>query len=211
MYRRSVRGPGITLKELWTKEVNISEVKTSCEYVTELCEHLEDSLKLAQEELQKSQKRYKKHYSKKAKPRHLEVGAQVLILLPTENNKLLMQWRGPYIVESRVGLSGVSSCIYDIVISSDSWEEHVKTLQELFGRLRRANITVRPEKYLLGANRIEFLCHQIGGDVITPSGDNLEKVRKTPHLSTKKQVRSFLGLVGHYRDQMPGVTYKLQG
>ena len=56
-YGRSVRGPGTILKELWTKEVNIPEVKTSCQYVTELRECLEDSLKLAQEELQKSQKR----------------------------------------------------------------------------------------------------------------------------------------------------------
>ena len=28
---------------------------------------------------------------------------QVLILLPTDSNKLSMQWRGPHIVESRVG------------------------------------------------------------------------------------------------------------
>ena len=35
------------LKELWTKEVNVPEVKTSYEYVAELHEHLEDSLKLA--------------------------------------------------------------------------------------------------------------------------------------------------------------------
>ena len=55
---------------------------------------MEDSLKLAQEELQKCQKRYKKYYDRKVKPRCLEVGEQVLILL--------MQWRGPYIVESCV-------------------------------------------------------------------------------------------------------------
>ena len=91
LYGRSVRGPGTILKELWTKEVNIPEVKTTYEYVTELHERLEDSLKLAQEELQKSQKRYKKHYDKNAKPRYLEVGDQVLILLRTDSNKLLMQ------------------------------------------------------------------------------------------------------------------------
>ena len=87
----------------WSKEVNIPEVKSSYEYVTELRECLDDSLKLAQGELKKSQKRYKRHYDRKSKPRRLEVGDQVLILLPTDSNKLLMQWRGPYIVESRVG------------------------------------------------------------------------------------------------------------
>ena len=70
-----------------TKEVNISEVKTSYEYVTELHERLEDSLKLAQEELQKTQKSYKKHHDKKAKPRYLEVGDQVLIFLLTDRIK----------------------------------------------------------------------------------------------------------------------------
>ena len=95
-------------------------------------------------------------------------------------------------------MSGVGSYINDIVIYSDSWEEHLRTLKELFGRLRRARITARP-----GANRMEFLGHQIGGDVITPSNDNLEKVQKTPRPTTKKQVRSFLGLVGYYRDHIP--------
>ena len=42
------------------------------------------------------------------------------------------------------GLSGVGSYINDIVIYSDSWKEHLRTLKELFGRLRRASITVRP-------------------------------------------------------------------
>ena len=50
---------------------------------------------------------------------------------------------------------------------------------------------------------MEFLGHHIGVDVITPSSDNLEKVRKTMRPNTKKQVRSFLGLVGYYRDHIP--------
>ena len=96
LYGRSVRGPVTILKELWTREVNIPEVMSSYEYSTELTECLEDSLKLAHEELQKSQRQY----DKKAKTRRLEVVDQVLILLLTDSNKLLMQWRGPYTVES---------------------------------------------------------------------------------------------------------------
>ena len=78
-------------------------------------------------------------------------------------------------------------------------KDHLRTLKELFGRLRKARITARPTKCLLGASRMEFLGHEVRGDVITPSRDNLEKVR-----NTKKQVRScFLGLVGYYRDHTP--------
>ena len=50
---------------------------------------------------------------------------------------------------------------------------------------------------------MKFLGHEVGGDVITPSPDNLENVRNTPSPPTKKQVRSFLGLVGYYRDHIP--------
>ena len=88
-------------------------------------------------------------------------------------------------------LSGVGSYIDDIVIYSDSWEEHLRTLKELFGRLRRARITARPTKCLLGANRMEFLGHQIGGDVITSSSEKLEQVWKTPRL-TKQEASEIL-------------------
>ena len=126
LYGPSVRGPGTILKKLWTKEVNIPEVKSSYEYVTELRERLEDSLNLAQEELEKSQKRYKRHYDRKAKPRRLEVGDQVLILLPTDSNKLLMQWREPYTVESRVGAND-----YRVKMGSKTKTYHVNMLKKL--------------------------------------------------------------------------------
>ena len=50
---------------------------------------------------------------------------------------------------------------------------------------------------------MEFLGHKVGDDVITLSHDNLEIVRNTPCLATKKQVRSFLGFVGYYRNHIP--------
>ena len=85
------------------EEVNIAQVKTSSVFLKELREHLEDSLKLAQEELQKSQKCYTKYFDKKDKSKCFEVEDQLLILLPTDSNKSLMQWRGAYIVENRAG------------------------------------------------------------------------------------------------------------
>ena len=51
-------------------------------------------MKLAQKEVQKSQKCYKKRNDEKAIPRRLEVGDQALVLLPTESNKLLCSGKG---------------------------------------------------------------------------------------------------------------------
>ena len=103
LYGRAVRGPMFILKELWTKEVEAPEVKNSYQYVFELREKLEDTLKIAHEELQKAQQKGKHYYDRKTKVRKFQPGDKVLVLLPTDHNKLLMQWKGPYEVSAVVG------------------------------------------------------------------------------------------------------------
>ena len=99
LYGRTVRGPIQILKELWTKETDVPEVKTSYQYVLELRERLDDIMKIALVELKRSQSKNKGLYDRGAKKRAFQVGNKVLILLPTDNNKLLLQWRGPFVVE----------------------------------------------------------------------------------------------------------------
>lgn len=57
---------------------------------------------LAKENLEKSASRYKKNYDRKARNRSLQVGDKALILMPTDNNKLLLQWKGPFEVVKKV-------------------------------------------------------------------------------------------------------------
>ena len=214
LYGRSVRGPGTILKELWTKEVNIPEVKSSYEYVTELQERLEDSLKLAQEELEKSQKRYKRHYDRKAKPRRLEVGDRVLILLPTDSNKLLMQWRGPYTVESRVGAND-----YRVKMGSKTKTYHVNILKKYISREPEGNVV--PVDDTDGATvAVAGVIHQ---DVDPELGEvpDLEGYRQREGVRDVKlgdelpedQRRELKDLVRRYRDvftDMPGETDVIQ-
>ena len=69
LYGRTVRGPVQILKELWTGETDGIEVKTSYQYVLELRECLDNTMKIAQEELLKSRKKNKTLYDRKAKRR----------------------------------------------------------------------------------------------------------------------------------------------
>ena len=102
VYGRVVRGPISILKELWTKEIKDPNVKTTYQYTLDLKDRLETMAQLAKENLEKSATRYKKHYDGKARNRSLKVGDKALVLLPTDNNKLLLQWKGPFAVTKKV-------------------------------------------------------------------------------------------------------------
>ena len=117
------------LKQLWMKEVEKPEVKNSYQYVFELREMLEDTLKLAYSELEKAQQKGKHYYDRKSKVRKFQPGEKVLVLLPTDHNKLLMQWKGPFEVSSVVGLND-----YKVKVKGKEKVYHANLLKKYFER-----------------------------------------------------------------------------
>ena len=69
LYGRTVRGRVQILKELWFEEEEVPEVTTSYQYVLQLRERLDETMKLARAELEKNQGRIKNLYNRKAKKR----------------------------------------------------------------------------------------------------------------------------------------------
>ena len=140
LYGRTVRGPMQILKELWTKEGTPEEVKNSYQYVFELRDRLEGTLEIARDELEKSHVRNKHYYDKKARRKKLKAGDQVLVLLPTDNNKLLMQWKGPYRVEEIMG-----TCDYKVRVNGQLKVYHANLLKEYVEREAIADVSVPNE------------------------------------------------------------------
>ncbi|XP_049514006.1 uncharacterized protein LOC125941102 [Dermacentor silvarum] len=98
LYGRFARGPMAILKELWTGDHKDSEAMTSYGYVMELRQRLEDTCRTAEEQLKKAKMAQKEYYDRKAKTRQLSVGDKVLLLLPSDANKLILTWKGPFTV-----------------------------------------------------------------------------------------------------------------
>ena len=96
LYGRNVRGPMAILRELWSEEIPDEQVSSTYQYVIDLRERLEQTCKLAHENLRKAQGKQKAYYDRRAKSRRFNVGDKVLLLLPTDSNKLLLQWKGPF-------------------------------------------------------------------------------------------------------------------
>ena len=104
------------------------------------------------------------------------------------------------------GVDNVSNYIDDICVHTNTWEEHLDTLDKVFKRIKDANLHVRPSKCFLGQTRVDFLGHNIGGGEVSLQEYNVEKVRQAERPATKKQVRSFLGLIGFYRNYIPNFS-----
>ena len=66
-----------------------------------LQDRLQETCEIARLELCKAQGVQKRHFDVKAKERQFKPGEKVLLLLPTDNNKLLMQWKGPFEILER--------------------------------------------------------------------------------------------------------------
>ncbi|XP_063600361.1 uncharacterized protein LOC134776542 [Penaeus indicus] len=96
IYGHTVRGPLTLLRELWDGSPVDDEVKSAYEYVINLRERLENTCRMALTELKQAQEVAQHYYDQKTKDRNIVVGDDVLLLLPTNTNKLLFQWKGPF-------------------------------------------------------------------------------------------------------------------
>lgn len=91
----------------------------------------------------------------------------------------------------------------DIVVFSQTWEDHLEHLRDIFERLKGAGLTAQPKKCALARREAKYLGYLLGHRVIRPQQDKVEAVRSCPRPQTKSQLRSFLGLAGWYRRFVP--------
>ncbi|XP_070194787.1 uncharacterized protein [Littorina saxatilis] len=87
----------------------------------------------------------------------------------------------------------------DILIATESWEEHMVALKAVLQRLQDASISAKPSKCYVGYSELPYLGHGIGGGKRWPEADKVDKIKSATPPSTKKELRSFLGLCGFYR------------
>ena len=101
------------------------------------------------------------------------------------------------------GIEHVDAYVDDVLPHTQDWETHVTTLRELFTRVRKAKLTLRPTKCFIGYDNVEFTGHVLGQGKLQMEQDKIDKIRNAAQPSTKKRVRSFLGLAGFYRRFIP--------
>ena len=80
--------------------------------------------------------------------------------------------------------------IDDIIVYSNTFEDHIKHLRMVLDRIRRVNIKVKPSKCVFCKKEVEYLGHIVGNGI---------QKKECKILTTNTEVRQFCNLAGFYR------------
>ena len=87
----------------------------------------------------------------------------------------------------------------DVIIFSRTEEEHLEWMHVVFDRFREHGLKLKPSKCEVFKTEINYLAHHVSKRGVLPSKKNLEAIAQCPPPDTYTKVKSFVGLVGHYR------------
>ena len=92
----------------------------------------------------------------------------------------------------------------DLIMFSQTAEEHWHHLHVVFNHLREYNLKLKPSKCSLFKEEINCLAHKVSKAGARPSNINVKAIAEYTPLQTYTEIRAFLGLVGHYRHFIKG-------
>lgn len=87
----------------------------------------------------------------------------------------------------------------DIIVPGSTFAEALQRLENIFERLRDANLKLKPSKCNLFQKSVKFLGHVVSEEGVQTDPDKTEAIKNWPIPTTPKDVRSFLGLCSYYR------------
>ena len=93
----------------------------------------------------------------------------------------------------------VVSWLDDIPMTNTTWEEHLDTIHRVFGKVRKAGLSVNFAKCNFAASAQEFLGMMVDLNGIRPAPSEMEAVAKMPRPTSIEKLHAFLGLIGYLR------------
>ena len=92
----------------------------------------------------------------------------------------------------------------DILVFSESEDEHERHLRQVLQRLRQHRLVAKPKKCVFGRQRVEFLGYVIEDGKLSMEENKVKAIRDWPvPFTSLKDIRSFLGSASYYRRFIP--------
>ena len=92
----------------------------------------------------------------------------------------------------------------DVIIFGHNLADHLSRLEEVFIRLRAANLKLKPSKCTFLCLQVRYLGHIVSQEGVSPDPKKIEAVKNWPQPKSTSDVRQFLGLASYYRRFVTG-------
>ena len=105
-------------------------------------------------------------------------------------------------------LSGIENTfcyLDDILIWSETLEEHMSIVKKIFKRLEENEITLALDKCVFAEETVDYLGYQVNGTGIRPLRRKTEAIDKIPAPTTQKKLLQFLGALNYFRSSLSGL------
>ncbi|MCG8034660.1 MAG: DDE-type integrase/transposase/recombinase, partial [Candidatus Thiodiazotropha taylori] len=106
------------------------------------------------------------------------------------------------LMERCMGELNLKECLIfldDILIYSDTFEEHIRRLDAVFSRLHQHGLKLKPSKCEFFKTKVTYLGHVVSADGVETDPDKIKALSDWPVPHNIKTLRSFLGFTGYYR------------
>lgn len=106
------------------------------------------------------------------------------------------------LMERCMGDMNLKECLIfldDILIFSETFEDHLDRLEAVFSRLKQHGLKLKPSKCEFFKTSVSYLGHVVSQDGVETDPDKLKALTTWPVPQNVKQLRSFLGFTGYYR------------
>jgi transposase InsO family protein len=112
---------------------------------------------------------------------------------PATFQRIIQQILGPLLYR------GAINYLDDFIIYSETFDEHMRLLDDVLQRLSDHNIKLKMSKCHFAKKEVTYLGHVVSYNTVKPSPAKIEAVQRFPVPNTLRKVREFLGLTGYYR------------
>lgn len=100
-------------------------------------------------------------------------------------------------VMARLNLQEVITFLDDLIVFSDSLEQHEERLMKVLKRIADFGLKLSPSKCKFFQTKVKYLGHVISAQGIQPDPDKVAAIREWPRPQTVRELRSFLGFTGY--------------
>ncbi|MBW0583896.1 hypothetical protein O181_123611 [Austropuccinia psidii MF-1] len=92
--------------------------------------------------------------------------------------------------------------IDDIIVCSKTWEEHMYRLSRVLTKIQSVNMKISLKKCHFGFKELKALGHVVSGLSLGIDKNKVAAVLLKPMPQNKKEIQSFLGFSGYYRQHI---------